>query len=64
MLTIHPDNPARSIGSREVEDAALALGVLFSSPTVNQPADVVHALNTPSKFFGAVESHYGATLES
>ena len=64
MLTIHTDNPARSTESREAQGAALTLGVLFSSLTVNQVVDVAHALNTPApEFFIAVESYYRATLK-
>lgn len=64
MLTLHTDIPARSIDSRDVQGAALTLGVLFSSLTINQVVDVAHALNTLlPDFFSLVEAYYRPTLE-
>lgn len=65
MLKIHTDSPARSVKSREVQGAALALGVLFRDLTVNQVVDVAQALNTPvPEFFGAVDDYQQAAKDA
>ena len=65
MLNIHTaDTHARSVESREVQGAALALSTIHKDLTVSQVVDVACALNTPvPEFFGAMDAYIKAARE-